>query len=383
MIRVAFLFFDMNSYFASVAQQEEPALIGRPVGVLTTDAPGAACIAASYEAKVRGVKMGTRQAEARRLCPGIVFRPALHDVYVRYHHAIRAAAERVIPIGQAHSVDEFSCYLQGSQQDLNTALQIAADVQASILRQVGPAMRCSVGVAPTRLLAKIAAELHKPMGINWLHPDVMPGKIAHLRLKDIPGLSRGMVPRLERAGITDVSRLYAMTPKQARHLWKNVMGERFMQELQGTPAHWPRSKGKSIGHGQVLAMGNRSPAGARLVVRRLLVKAAARLRREGKYAGSLYLGVKCRRHGWLKHFGSIGYTRNTLELLQILERYWQALPIEDPKSVNVMLGRLIGANQHTVDLFTPTAGTADRQEKLCHMIDALNRRYGRDTVRFG
>ena len=72
--RVQILFFDMNSFYASVAQAEEPALMGRPVGVLTTDAPNAACIAASIDAKRAGVGMGTRQDEARKLCPGIVFR---------------------------------------------------------------------------------------------------------------------------------------------------------------------------------------------------------------------------------------------------------------------------------------------------------------------
>ena len=124
-VRVQTLFFDMNSFFASVAQQEEPQLQGRPLGVLTTDAPGAACIAISVEAKARGMKMGVRRNEASRLCPDMVFRPAKHDVYVEYHHAIRAAVDRVLPIEAAHSVDEFSCRLVGQQQELGAALDIA------------------------------------------------------------------------------------------------------------------------------------------------------------------------------------------------------------------------------------------------------------------
>lgn len=384
-LQVSTLFFDMNSFFASVAQQEEPALIGRPVGVLTTDAPGAACIAASIEAKWRGVKMGTRQHEARQLCPGIVFRPARHDVCVAYHHAIRAAVETVLPIEAAHSVDEFSCRLMEREQELDTALTLARAVQQVILDKVGRAMRCSVGVAPNRLLAKIAAELEKPSGINWLHPSVMPDKIAHLDLSDLPGVSRGMRPRLERAGVHDIRTLYALAPKQARHLWGNVNGERFLRELRGETVVWPQTRGKSIGHGQQLTAANRTPDGARLVARRLLVKAASRLRREGLLARSLYVGVKCEHLGRMTWHGTIRATQDSFFLLEVFEACWARFLVRKPLSVNVMLGQLAPLATHVGDLFEdrPGAGLPTRREALCLAIDALNQRFGQDTVRFG
>ena len=378
------LFFDMNSFFASVAQQEEPDLIGRPLGVLTTDAPGAACIAVSVEAKARGLRMGVRQAEARRICPGIVFRPARHDVCVEYHHAIREAVEAVLPIEAAHSVDEFSCQLPGRQQELAAALDTARRVQDIILRRVGPAMRSSVGVAPNKLLAKIAAELEKPSGINWLHPSVLPGKIAHLALRDLPGISRRMEARLNRAGINDTAALYAMAPKEARWLWKNVTGERFLRELHGEKVVWPRTANQSLGHGQQLVAANRSPEGARLVARRLLVKAAARLRRQGQLAGSLYIGVKCLRHGRCGWYGEICHTQDSFVLLRIFESRWKRLRIERPRSVSVMLGRFVAADRYLGDLFARRpACEATARERLCTAIDRLNQRFGQDTVTFG
>ncbi len=383
---VDILFFDMNSYFASVAQQEEPDLIGRPVGVLTTDAPGAACIAASTEAKRRGVRMGTRQAEARLLCPDIVFRPAVHDVYVRYHHAIRAAAQTVLPIEQAHSVDEFSCRLTGSQRQLETALGLAHAVQDSILHQVGPAMRCSVGVAPSRLLAKMAAELEKPLGIHWLHPLVLPDKIAHLDLRDVPGISRGMEPRLRAAGVTTVPQLYALVPKQARRLWGNVNGERFLRELHGEHVVWPKSQGHSLGHGQVLTGPNATPAGARLVARRLLVKAGARLRRSGDFSGSLALSVKMTHSRRQARFARFAHTQDSLILLRHLDRLWASLIWQGRvKSVSVTLGRRVSARTHVADLFETRLASGQRtpRETLCHLIDGLNQKFGQDTVRFG
>lgn len=382
-LRVSTLFFDMNSYYASVAQAEEPALMGRPVGVLTTDAPNAACIAASAEAKRRGVRMGTRQDEARRLCPGIVFRPVKHDVCVDYHHAILQAVETVIPVHRVWSIDECSCLLTGSEQELPRALQIGQALQQAVLA-VNPALRCSVGLAPTRLLAKIAAELEKPMGLNWLVPEVLPDRIAHLALDDLPGVSWRMKARLEAAGISDVTTLYGIAPKRARALWGNVTGERFIRELRGETVVWPETKRGMIGHGQVLTGPNATPEGARLVTRRLLVKAAARLRREGYFARSLSISVKNgekiegrRRHS---RDSTLRATQDTFFLLEVLAGLWADLPpTPHPKAVSVTLGGLIKEARVMDDLFAPTEDRAP----LCLAIDRLNQRFGQDTVRYG
>lgn len=382
--RVAILFFDMNSFFASVAQAEEPALMCRPVGVLTTDAPGAACIAASIEAKRRGVKMGTRQDEARQLCPGIVFRAVKHDVCVRYHHAVRRAVETVIPIDKAWSIDEFSCKLMGSQQDLSAATALGRQLQAVILADVSPALRCSVGLAPNKMLAKVAAGLEKPGGLHWLLPQILPARIAHLALDDLPGISWAMKARLEAAGIHDILQLYRTDPKEARAIWRSVAGERFVRELRGEVALWPETQRGMFGHGQVLTGANRSPEGARLVARRLLVKAAARLRREGYFARSLSVGVKCAGHGRQSQDGVIQATQDTFFLLETFGRYWERLRLAQPLAVHVTLGGLVPMANHISDLFeTRSAGQPNRREALCGLIDQLNRRYGQDTIRFG
>jgi DNA polymerase-4 len=378
-LRVSTLFFDMNSYYASVAQAEEPALMGRPVGVLTTDAPNAACIAASVEAKRRGVRMGTRQDEARRLCPGIVFRPVKHDICVDYHHAILRAVETVIPVHRVWSIDECSCLLMGSERDLSRALEIGLALQEAVLG-ISPALRCSVGLGPTRLLAKIAAELEKPMGLNWLTPEVLPEKIAHLALDDLPGVSWRMKARLEAAGIADVGTLYHIAPKRARAIWGNVAGERFLRELRGETVVWPETKRGMIGHGQVLTGLNATPEGARLVTRRLLVKAAARLRREGFFARSLSISVKGADKRRQYRDSTLRATQDTFFLLEILAGLWAELTLcPRPKAVSVTLGGLIRQARVMDDLFAPPLDRAP----LCLAIDRLNQRFGQDTVRYG
>ncbi|MDQ1848447.1 hypothetical protein Q9299_09130 [Gemmobacter fulvus] len=380
--RVSTLFFDMNSFYASVAQAEEPALMGRPVGVLTTDAPNAACIAASAEAKRRGVRMGTRQNEARQLCPGIVFRPVQHDVCVRYHHAILRAVDTILPVDRVWSIDECSCLLTGSQQDLPRALEIGQALQQAVLHLVHPALRCSVGLAPTRLLAKLAAGLEKPGGLHWLLPEILPERIAHLALDDLPGISWRMKARLEAAGIADVRALYHLDPKRARAIWGNVAGERFIRELRGETVVWPATKRGMIGHGQVLTAGNTSAEGARLVARRLLVKAAARLRREGFYTRSLHVGVKCARAGHIGQGGTIRCTQDTGFLLETFDRYWAQLPQHKPLAVNVTLGSLLAEAEFVPDLFASPEPVA-RNSRLNAVVDALNQRFGQDTIRYG
>lgn len=383
MRRVSTLFFDMNSFYASVAQAEEPALMNRPVGVLTTDAPNAACIAASHEAKQRGVGMGTRVDEARRLCPGIVFRAVKHDVCVQYHHRILAAVETIVPVHRVWSIDECSCLLTGSEQDLDRALDIGRALQAAVLTRVHPALRCSVGLGPTRLLAKIAAGLEKPGGLHWLLPDVLPQKIAHLPLDKVPGISRRMKIRLENAGIMDISALYRLDPKRARAIWGNVAGERFLRELRGETVVWPETRRGMIGHGQVLTAGNKTAEGARLVARRLLVKAAARLRREGFMTRSLHVGLKLDNGDRPAAEGQIKATQDTFFLLETLDRYWSGLPVRRPMAVHVVLGGLLPVGQDTGDLFDLPAAQTPSRESLCRAIDALNQRFGQDTVRFG
>ncbi len=379
-----YLYLDMNSYFASVEQQEDAALRGRPVGIVTVNRPGAACIAASFEAKRMGIGVGTRTQEARAICPDIVFRPARHDLYVDYHHRIRAAVERVHPVHGTHSVDEFSCRLGGRDRPLSAAMALAGDVRASVTEHVGVAMRCSIGLGPSRLLAKTAGEMHKPAGLDWLSPEVMPHKLAGFRLRDLPGIGRNMERRLIEAGIRDVPGLWAMAPKHARRVWNGVDGERFLRALHGEDIPDPSTSTHSLGHSQILSGPNRCPDGARLVARRLLIKAATRVRRGGFFATDLSIGVKMRNGNRISRSTGFAATQDSFCLLESFAALWRTMPLRQPVHVSIMLGGLTDRAGHTADLFEGRAsGTVSAREALCARVDALNQRYGQDTVIFG
>ena len=110
------LFFDLNSYFASVEQQENPALRGKPVAVVPMQSDYTCAIAASYEAKAYGIKTGTRILDAKQMCPNLICVPARHDIYVQYHNRILEEFIKLAPINKVWSIDELSSRLPPSKR---------------------------------------------------------------------------------------------------------------------------------------------------------------------------------------------------------------------------------------------------------------------------
>ncbi|MEI7529428.1 MAG: DNA polymerase, partial [Elusimicrobiota bacterium] len=158
---VSWLYLDMNSFFASVEQELNPALRGRPVAVVPLLSDSTCCIAVSYEGKAFGIKTGTNVGEARRLCPQMKFIEGDHANYIRYHNKIVEAVESCVPVEAVCSIDEMACRLTGYQQDLKAAEALAVKIKSTIRNTVGSSLKCSVGLGPNRYLAKIAGDMKK------------------------------------------------------------------------------------------------------------------------------------------------------------------------------------------------------------------------------
>ncbi len=385
------LFLDLNSYFASVEQQEDPALRGRPVGVVPSPGDGTCLIAASIEARRLGLRTGTPVREARRICPDLILRPARHDLYVAYHHRVVAEVERHVPVSRAWSVDEMSARLIGPQREEQAALALARAVKAGLRAHVGECLLCSIGLAPSRHLAKLATELQKPDGLVALGPADLPGRFLHLPLRDFPGIGARMAARLAAAGVEDAAALWAMGPKRARAVWGSVEGERFWYGLRGAdiPEPPPREVPASLGHARVLPPGLRDAAGARHVARLLAQKATARLRESGCLARTVLLevvpaedGPHPRGGGWRAE-SRLRPSDDERAVLAELEAMWRALLARPGaparfRRVAVMLGGLMAPAAREGDLFA--AGEAPR---LGAALDAVHRRFGRRSAVIG
>ncbi|MDQ7775237.1 MAG: UMUC-like DNA-repair protein [Paracoccus aminovorans] len=382
------LYIDMNSFFASVEQQLNPAIRGRPVAITAMENEKGCCVAASYEAKAFGVKTGTSVPDARALCPGIVFLPSRHRLYVRFNLRVAAVLDRYAELERIRSVDEFQIVLSGDGTELDGARALVAQLKAAVAAEVGECLRFSAGIGPNHLLAKIAGKLEKPNGCQHLGPDNMPGRIAHLALDDLPGISRSMRARLEAAGVRDMVSLCRLDPRHARAIWRSVEGERFVRSLQGEPIPLVKTKRGGFGNSKVLAPEFRAPADAYLVSRWLIEKAAARLRRDGRVAGSFALHLAPMGAAPWARSVRCGPTQDTLEFMRINRALWrQAWPVIRRRklaAIGVHLGDVDLLTARTGDLLLPVAPAEQtRGERASAAADFINQRFGPGTIRFG
>jgi len=389
--QLRWLFLDLNSYFASVEQNDDPRLRGRPVAVLPLASESTCCIAASYEAKAFGIKTGTPVWEARQRCPGIVFISGRHDRYVDYHHRILEEIERHIPVTEICSIDEVACRLDLSEQNEQVARELAARIKQGLRENIGPAIRCSIGLAPSKLLAKIATDMQKPDGLVVLPPHELPGRLLDLELTDLPGISSGMAVRLARGGIFSVKAFWDLEPRHARRLWGGVGGERYWYALHGYDFPEFGTTRSSLSHSQVLAPDVREWHEARLVARRLTQKLATRLRRLNMLAARFGLSVRLENgQGWASEI-PIPPTQDNFTALAALEDLWeQAGPqLRQPRlrKVGVWISQLCAPDEVQRDLFdtiNPAVQKSQaRRQQLSTCMDTLNKKFGRDTVLVG
>jgi len=373
------LFLDLNAYFASVEQHLEPALRGRPVAVVPVMKETGCCIAASYEAKAHGVRTGTRVAEARRLCPGIAFVPSRPEVYTRIHHQIIAAVETCIPIEGVYSIDEMSCRLDRRERPRAAALELAGCVKRAIRERVGETLRCSIGLAQNRFLAKVATDMEKPDGLVVIEPRDLPHVLYDLELTDLPGIADAMQERLHRHGVYTVAQLCDASQERLRTIWGGIVGERWWHWLRGgEPAENSRRR-HSIGHQHVLPPEFRTLEAARGVTVRLLLKAAARLRHARCLAGRIVLAVGFPGRTWVEH-GPLHGSQDSLGMLEVLGGFWDRVPAafaeSIPNFVGVTLCELEDERQATAPLFPEVR----RRANLSKALDGLNQKFGRNAV---
>ncbi len=402
-----FLHIDLNSFFASVEQQLHPEYRGKPTAVVGTMADTGTIIAASYECKAVGVKTGTKVAEAKKLIPDIIFVNGSHTKYAEFSHNIAAAVERVCPVAHTPSIDEMVCQLMGKEQEPPRARKISLAIKQAIKDDVGETLRCSIGMAPNRYLAKIASDMQKPDGLIGLLPSQLPRAIAHLELRDLPGIGARTETRLNAKGIRTMPELLALDRNGMHKLFDSVWGDRMYHWLRGhntgdDGAPVPSDVQKSLGHSHVLGPEHRTPEGSWAVAHKLLHKAAMRLRMEKFFAGTLGVTIKyslsreqAARVGTRvkKHTSGITQTgwgmearfrpcQDTLSFLQALQGMWAQRPNgpehQKPFFVGVTLRNLIPEDEVQTMLFEEPGN----RRELSATMDKLNLKYGHSTLHF-
>jgi nucleotidyltransferase/DNA polymerase involved in DNA repair len=194
------LYLDFDGFFASVEQQVDKNLRGRPVGIVPFDGTTRTCvIACSREAKRYGVKNVMNVLDAKKLCPDIVLVPQKPDLYRRAHNALISEIAAINPVDAIKSIDELTCKVQLS--DRGDPETLAAKIKRRITDNIGRSITCSIGFAANRQLAKMACKAGKGSedrygdGLTIWHPADMSEPLLCLTLEDIPGVGSRMLRR--------------------------------------------------------------------------------------------------------------------------------------------------------------------------------------------
>ena len=391
------LFLDLNSYFASVEQQLQPSLRGRPVIVAPVGSDTTVAIAASIEAKRYGISTGTPVWQAKQLCRDVVVTPARHDRYVAFHEAIVEEIGRHIPVTKVCSIDEVACRLLDNENGREQAEGLARRIKAGIRANVGERLTSSIGIAPNRLLAKLASDLQKPDGLIVFEDRDLPHALYGHGLREIAGIGAKMERRLALDGVNDIRQFCERRPRDAGHAWGGTNGDRLWYLLHGVDLPEKARQSRTIGHSHVLSPGKRGAEPVRLTARRLALKAASRLRRKGYRARLLVLHARFEddKSTWRTSV-KLPATEDSFIVLDRLETLFPRLREAGRgrpggfriRMVGVTLCEIEQAHGEQGSLFAHLASTdplarETRGLALSRAMDRINERWGRNAVSVG
>lgn len=365
------LFVDLNSFFASCEQADEPTLIGQPVIVIPTK--NSCALSASYEAKAYGIRTGTLEREARFLCPQVIIRQARPKRYMAYHHRFVEVLHDLTPRVTVRSVDEASVQLCRNEDPW----QLGRAIKEALWKRLSPAMNCSIGIGPNLFLAKLGTELEKPDGLSEISIQTLKETYQRVQLRDLCGINYAMERQLHQLGIYSPLDFYQADPEYlCQHL--GIMGERWWLQLHGYPSYEWDGLRKSLSHSHVLPPQSRAPDQAYITLHHLATKVGRRLRREGYQATHIgfYLRFADRTREYVHY--QISPTADTLSLIRQARQAWSELRPNRPiLQIAIWTHGLVPSRI----LPTPLFPQEQKRQRLAQALDTINDRYGANVVR--
>ena len=245
---------DMNAFFASVEQEVNPALRGKPIAV-TGSNERTVVTTASYEARAFGVKTGMTKYEAKRLCPHIILVAGNTSRYVDTCRRLVEIYRQYTPVVEVYSIDEAFLDVTGSIPLFESAENIAKSIKRDIRQRLG-SLTCSIGIAHNKLLAKLGSDMKKPDGLVIIRQEEVAALLERLPVRELCGIGAQLEKHLAAMGIRTCGEL-GRTSLQALKNRFGVIGERLKLMAQGiddSPAIPLEQEpdAKSVGHSMTL-----------------------------------------------------------------------------------------------------------------------------------
>jgi DNA polymerase IV len=225
---------DINSCFATIEQQANPLIRGKPVAVAAYTTSKGCILAASVEAKRLGVRTGMPVYEGRRLATNLVVLPPDPDKYRTVNQQLRILLSSYTPYLSVESIDEMVLELAGSSAiQTKSMITIALEIKKRIREEIGEWIRVSIGIAPNRYLAKVASGLHKPDGLDVITKENVRNILDHLVLEDLCGIKKGIGNRLRFCGITTPLAFFDADPNALIRALHSITGYYWWRRLHG------------------------------------------------------------------------------------------------------------------------------------------------------
>lgn len=385
------LYFDLDCYFASIEQQLNPSLKGKPVIVVPSIHDSATAIAASYEARKFNIKTGTKVYIAKKLCSEVICVEARPSVYVKYHKLIFDEIDKHLLVDHVFSIDEGACKLTGSFKHEENAVNIARKIQSAIKRNIGQVITCSIGIAPNKFIAKIASNIVKPNGITVIHKDEIRDKLSKLELRDLPGIGSKTEQRLISQGVYKVDDLYKKeTPGDLGRIFGSIIGKKYWYLLRGVDFEEEETKKSSISQSKVLIEEERSVQKAREVTMQLILKAASRLRSQNLTAAKVTIQINLQNKDTIKKSEKILRTDDSHTLSKAILTCFDLLTkkLNNHKaSINTLIQKvsltLTDLEEPTRQLSLMDLPNLKKKSKVSKALDDLNKKYGNNAISIG
>lgn len=374
----AILHVDMDAFFASVEQLDDPSLRGKPV-LVGGAGPRGVVAAASYEARVYGCRSAMPMAVARRLCPQAVIVKGHFDRYREESRKVFDILETFTPMVEPVSIDEAFLDVTASQNLFGEPEAMARQIKDRIRQVTG--LSGSVGVAPNKFLSKLASDLEKPDGLTVIRPDDVDRVLPPLPVEKIWGIGPKSVARLEGIGVRTIGDLRRLDPDVLeRRLGTDA--EHYRRLAFGVDDREVHNDGdaKSIGHEQTFGENLTDPEDVRAVMLEQSEHVSARLRRHKLFARGVTVKI---RYG---DFQTVTRAKTLDAPTDTTQPIWHAArELFDTWAQDFKPVRLIGVTatkltrgEPQLELFEDEG--AKKQRRVEDAVDRITARFGKTAI---
>lgn len=372
---------DLNSAFATAEQQAHPSLRGRPMGVTNRVSKHCCVIAASYEAKALGVKVGMRLDEVLQFIPDFIM---LETDPPKYHHMYQKIAsimKSYSPKVKMKSIDEGVIDFTGTTEHINQRPleDIGYEIKRRVKTEMGSWMKVNVGIGTNQFLAKQAAGWHKPDGLDVLDHHNLLDYYKSIELTDLSGIATHFQARLNAAGIfTPMEFLMASSDTLRRLVFHSIIGNDWYGRLRGIEVDDVQTKLGVVGRQWVLGKSTSDDSYILPCFQYLCETVGKKLRFNGVDARGVLVWAQLRD-------GDSWYERKMFKTTFFTDQeiYRRALYLMNrrPKGVDVVtMGitcyKLTPSNRSQMSLFDKV----NKEAELTYVIDGLNERYGNFVI---